>query len=190
MGKGLDYLFHHIADKIVDNYFPLLELVDDQIEALEDEIVVNPSRKVLNTIFSFKQGLVELRKISSPQREVFNALTTRDLPAINAITIPYFRDLYDHMVRIYEIIDSYRDLMSNALDAYLSTVSNNLNEVMKRLTIFATIFMPITFLTGFFGMNFSFLSIDNGYLFAIVTVFTWVIVPTIMLVWFRRSKWL
>ncbi|MBI4758661.1 MAG: magnesium/cobalt transporter CorA, partial [Chloroflexi bacterium] len=188
LNKGISHLFYVVCDRLVDNFFPLLDTIDEEIDRLEDVIVSSPSRQVLDNIFGMKQNLVHLRKIAAPEREVFNSLLYRRDPYLQAETFIYLRDVHDHLVRVYETIDSYRDLMSNALDAYLSTVSNNLNEVMKRLTVIATIFMPLSFLVGFWGQNFQQLPFDRPQFFvlSLVAIAT---VPAIMLLWFRLRGW-
>jgi magnesium transporter len=187
--RGIDFVYYRVADRLIDEYFPLLEDLDDEIDKLEDALVENPDRALLNRIFELKQDLVVYRKVASPQREVFNALLRRDYPLVQERNLPYYRDIHDHLVRVYELLDSYRDLLSNALDAYLSTVSNNLNEVMKRLTIVSTIFLPLTFITGLFGMNFTHLPFDNLVL-QWATLLAFLGVPIGMLWWFRQQKWL
>jgi magnesium transporter len=153
--KGADHLLYMLLDGLVDGYFPLLDLLDDLMDNLEDRIVGKPDRGILETIFRLKRDLTRLRRFAAPLREVLQTLTTRDFPNIQQTTLPYFRDVADHLFRIYETLDSYRDLMSNMLDAYLSQVSNQMNRVMQRLAVVATIFLPITFITGVFGMNFA-----------------------------------
>jgi len=140
----------------VDGYFPLLDLLDDTVDDLEDQIIGKPQQNpnTLNTIFRLKRALTRLRRLAAPLREVVQALTTRDFPNVQDSSLPYFRDVADHLFRIYERLDGYRDLMSNMLDAYLSQVSNEMNRVMQRLAVVATVFLPITFITGVFGMNF------------------------------------
>ena len=127
------------------------------LQGLEDAVVAGPSPARLRRIFELKRVVVQLRKIVSPQREVYNSLSRRDYPHIDPRVAVYFRDVYDHLVRAFEVVDAYRDLISNTLDAYLAVVSNRLGQVMKQLTIITTIFMPLSFLTGFFGMNFPWL---------------------------------
>jgi magnesium transporter len=153
--KGADYMLYMLLDGLVDGYFPLLDLLDDLMDDLEDRIVGKPERGILETIFRLKRDLTRLRRFAAPLREVLQTLTTRDFPNIQQTTLPYFRDVADHLFRIYETLDSYRDLMSNMLDAHLSQVSNQMNRVMQRLAVVATIFLPITFITGVFGMNFA-----------------------------------
>ncbi len=151
--RGADFFLYNLLDTLVDGYFPILEMLDDRIDELEDRIVKAPRQELLDEIFTVKRELIHLRKLAGPTREVLTMLTTRDFPAIREQTMPYFRDVSDHLIRIYEILDSYRDLMSGALDAYLSNISNQLNLVMQRLTIITVIFLPLTFITGIFGMN-------------------------------------
>ena len=190
--KGSDLLLYSLVDAAVDTFFPFLERIDDRIDSLEDEVLSNPSQAAMNEIFGLKKELVFLRKLTGPQREIVNTLTSRDYVNINEETIVYFRDIYDHLVRIYDMLDSYRDLMSGALDVYLSTVSNRLNLIMQRLTIFAAIFMPITFITGVFGMNFRYapqILYDRGYMFY-WTLLAMAIVAGANIWWFRRNKWM
>ncbi len=183
-----DFLLYVIADHMVDVYFPMLDEMDDEIDALEDQILENVTPATMHSIFGLKQQLVFLRKVTAPMREVMNTLSGTRYPVVEEHTALYFRDVYDHLVRIYDLIETSRDLLGNALDAYLSTVSNRLNEVMKRLTLIATIFMPISFLVGFGGMNFVQMPFDKPVAFGIMLTLI-VLVPTAMLIWFRRSKW-
>lgn len=152
--RGADYLVYVLLDTLVDRYFPILDELSDEIDDLEDRIVSQPRKELLDTIFMLKRILLRLRKIAGPSRDVLTVLTTRDFPVITSEALPYFRDVGDHLIRIYEMLDSYRELMSGALDAYLSNISNQLNLVMQRLTIVTVIFLPLTFITGIFGMNF------------------------------------
>jgi magnesium transporter len=184
-----DFLLYLIADHMVDAYFPLLDQMEDEIDALEDEILENATRATLERIYILKRQLVLLRKISSPMRDVMNALAGTRYALIDAHTALYFRDAYDHLTRIYDLIETSRDLLGNALDAYLSVVSNRLNEVMKRLTLLTTIFMPISFLVGFGGMNFQQMPFDNPIAFGILIALL-VGVPITMMLWFWRSKWM
>ncbi|HEX6109752.1 MAG TPA: magnesium/cobalt transporter CorA [Ktedonobacteraceae bacterium] len=192
MSRGVAFLLYSILDALTDSYFPLLDTIDDLIDELEDVTVTDTSNEVQVRIFRIKRALAHMRRTISPQVEVANALVARTGKLIPAEAEPYFADIHDHLLRAFEILDSYRDLMSGLLDVYLTTVSNRLNEVMKQLTIIATIFMPITFITGVFGMNFGHLpqvEHDGGYLFWIVLLFMGII--SIMQIWyFRRRKWL
>ena len=170
----------------------MLDTIDDLIDELEDVTVTDTSNEVQVRIFRIKRALAHMRRTLSPQVEVANALVARTGKLIPAEAEPYFADIHDHLIRAFEILDSYRDLMSGMLDVYLTTVSNRLNEVMKQLTIIATIFMPITFITGVFGMNFGHLpqvEHDGGYFFWITLLVMGII--TVTQIWyFRRRKWL
>jgi magnesium transporter len=174
---------------MADVYFPMLDEIEDEIDQLEDAILENATQATMHRIFALKQQLVFLRKITAPMRDVMNALASTRYGLIDAQTALYFRDAYDHLTRIYDLIETSRDLLGNALDAYLSTVSNRLNEVMKRLTLITTIFMPISFLVGFGGMNFQQMPFDNPIAFGIL-ISLLVIAPITMFVWFWRSRWM
>ena len=143
--NGPSFLVYLLSDAVVDGYFPVLEALEDEIDALEDAVVEAPARARMRRVFEVKRVLVQLRKVVSPQREVYNALSRRDYSYIEARTAVYFRDIHDHLVRAFEMIDSYRDLVANTLDAYLAATSNRLGQVMKQLTVIATIFMPLSF---------------------------------------------
>jgi magnesium transporter len=192
MSRGVAFLLYSIVDALTDSYFPILDTLDDIVDELEDVTVTDTSNEVQVRIFRIKRSLAQMRRTLSPQVEVANALVVRTGRLIPAEAEPYFADIHDHLIRAFEILDSYRDLMSGMLDVYLTTVSNRLNEVMKQLTIIATIFMPITFITGVFGMNFGHLpqvEHDSGYLFWLSLLGMGII--TLMQVWyFRRRKWL
>jgi len=183
-----DMLLYQIVDQMVDAFFPLLDEIEDEIDELEDEILERATYATMQRIFALKQQLVYLRKVVAPMREAMNALASTRYELIDPRTAVYYRDLYDHLVRIYDLIETSRDLLGNALDAYLSTVSNRLNEVMKRLTLLTTIFMPISFLVGFGGMNFTQLPFDNPTAFGVMMGLL-IIVPVGMMFWFWRSKW-
>ena len=192
MSRGVAFLLYSIVDALTDSYFPILDAIDDLIDELEDITVTDTSNEVQVRIFRIKRDLAQMRRTLSPQVEVANALVVRTGKLIPAEIEPYFADIHDHLIRAFEILDSYRDLMSGMLDVYLTTVSNRLNEVMKQLTIIATIFMPITFITGVFGMNFGHspqVEYDNGYLFWI-TLLAMGIITLIQIWYFRRRRWL
>ena len=192
MSRGMAFLLHAILDALVDSYFPVLDDIDDQIDDLEDVTVTDTSNEVQVRIFRIKRALAHMRRTISPQVEVANSLVARTGKLIPAESEPYFVDTHDHLVRAFEILDSDRDLMSGLLDVYLTTVSNRLNEVVKQLTIIATIFLPITFITGVFGMNFGHLpqvEYDRGYLFWLALLGMAVI--TLIQIWyFRRRRWI
>lgn len=187
--NGTSFILYLLSDAVVDGYFPVLDALGDEIDTLEDAVVEAPARARMQRIFEVKRVVVQLRKIVSPQREVYNALSRRDYPFIDAHTAVYFRDVYDHLIRAFEVIDSYRDLVANTLEAYLAAISNRLGQVMKQLTVIATIFMPLAFLTGFFGMNFTAIPFDRPWLLGIVLAMM-VALPVAMLLLFARRGWL
>jgi len=157
-------LVHHLLAGLIDSFFPPLSDFDDKIDSLQEQIFAKPTNAQLQELFDMQRWLVNIRKLVSPQRDMVGTLVAGviDIPGITPDSDPYLRDLYDHTIRVGDLIDSYRDLLSNAMDAYLSMVSNNLNEVMKQLAIIATIFLPLSFLTGFFGQNFAWLVNNLG----------------------------
>ncbi|MEK6692810.1 MAG: magnesium/cobalt transporter CorA [Nitrospirota bacterium] len=185
--KGCDFIFYLVGDSIADSYFPLLDTIGEDIDRLEDAILLSPKKEDLDRVFTLKQDMIFLRKIVSPMREVFNNLSKKD-SLINEKNLLYFRDVHGLLLMAYEVIDSYRDMVGNALEVYLSTISNRMTEIMKRLTIIATIFMPLSFITGFFGMNFTLLPFGNPWLLLGVLIIT-AILPVSMLLWFYRQKW-
>ena len=152
-------LIYLIIDQLVDSFFPMLDKFDNQIDELEDAILVKPTEAQLGSLFAMKRSLILVRKVVTPQRDMFAAIASglTELPGISNEGQPYMRDIYDHLIRISDLVDGYRDLLSGVMDTHLSTVSNRLNVVMKQLTIIATVFLPLSFLTGFFGQNFSYL---------------------------------
>ncbi len=188
--RGVDFLYYLVADGVADMSFPLLDRIADDIEGLEDTVLGRAERKDLQRIFDLKRALVTMRKILSPQRDVFGLLARRAGGAqIDEKTAVYFRDIYDHLVRITETIESDRDLLGNALDAYLSMISIRTNEIMKRLALVSTVFLPLTFITGFWGQNFTHLPVGS-YAFYAAMLASCAFVPVGLLWWFYRSKWL
>jgi magnesium transporter len=192
MGRGLARLLHSILDTLVDTYFPVLDQLDDLIDQLEDATVEDTTNAVQVRLFRMKRATATLRRVISPQVELTNSLITRTNVLIPTDVEPYFADVRDHMMRVFEMLDSYRDLLSGLLDVYLTTVSNRLNDVMKQLTIIATIFMPITFITGVFGMNFGFspqVIHDAGYnfWFALLGMAT---LTSVQIWYFRKRGWM
>lgn len=173
----------------VERYGPILDRIDDVIDKLEDVIMNKPSERQLQQLFKYKQLLVELRRIVLPTTGMLNSLSDRRYDVIAVKYVPYIRDSYDTSWRTHEIIDSMRDLLSSALDTYLSVVSNHLNEVMKRLTIVATIFMPLSFITGFGGMNFVQMPFKSDFAFMLLMC-ALIATPIYMLLYFARKKWM
>jgi magnesium transporter len=168
--------------------------LDDQIDQLEDAILQRPTDQQLGQLFDMKRWLIALRKVVSPQRDMFATLAsgTDALPGITTDAGPYYRALYDHLIRISDLVDSYRDLISGVLDTHLSTVSNRLNVVVKQLTIIATIFLPLSFLTGFFGQNFAWMvnRITGLPAFLGAGIGLQVALAVALIIVFRRRGWL
>jgi magnesium transporter len=186
-------LLHGILDAMIDSFFQPLSDLDDKIDALIEGIFDQPSKDQLQELLGMQRWLVGVRKLVSPQRDGMAAVVSGvvDLPGRDAASEPYLRDLYDHVIRISDEIDSYRDLLDNAMDAYLSMVSNRLNEVMKQLTIIATVFLPLSFLTGFFGQNFGWLVARLGSVtsFLVLGIGTEVAAVAGLYWLFRRRGW-
>jgi magnesium transporter len=153
-------VLYRVVDGLINSFFPILGAFDDRIDELENAIFLKANDEQLQEIFQMKRLLVGMRKAITPQRDSFASLSGRiaELPGLDQEDEHYFRDIYDHLIRISDLIDSYRDLLTSAMDVYLSTVSNRLNAVMKQLTVIATVFLPLTFITGFFGQNFGWLT--------------------------------
>ncbi|BDI28131.1 magnesium transport protein CorA [Capsulimonas corticalis] len=184
---GADYLLYTLLDSLADNYFPILDELADTLDDLEDRIIAKSSEDILETIFVIKRVLNLLRKHVGPFREVMQTLTARDLCGIQEAALPYFRDVADHLFRVYESLDNYRDIMSGMLDAHLTQVSNNMNRVMQKLSAVATVFLPITFVTGVFGMNFSKQPwVNTNFWF---WAFFMLAVATFTYWWFHRRQW-
>lgn len=157
LGRGADFLLYTLLDLVVDAYFPLLDEIEDEIDSLENRLLARASSVDMNRLLTLKRSLVHIRRAVSPQREVFNQLTHHDFPFIRPENLLYFRDVYDHLIRITEEIDSLRDILSSLLEIYLASTSNQLNITMKRLTAWGTIFIVITAIAGIYGMNFKFM---------------------------------
>ena len=187
-------LLYRMIDSLIDSFFPVLSRFDDQIDSLEDAILVKPTEEQLGTLFDMKRSLVALRKVITPQRDMFANLASAEsgLPGMTPDAERYFRDLYDHLIRISDLVDSYRDLLSGAMDTHLSTVSNRLNQVMKQLTIIATVFLPLSFITGFFGQNFGWMisHIGGWGTFVGLGIGLQVVVALGLLMMFRTRGWL
>jgi len=190
MSRGMDFLLYEILDGTVDNYFPILDDFDEVVNELEHEVIHNPSKETLNRIFSLKRDGMALRRVTGPQREILNRLSRDPFAVINKRTAIYFRDVYDHLVRISELAESYKDLTTGLLEAYLSVVSNRLNEIMKVLTVFTAVMMPLTVITGLYGMNFKYMpELDWPYGYH-MTIGIMAVVIVGMLGFFRWKKWL
>lgn len=186
------FLTYLVIDGLVDSTFPALEKLDDTVDSLEDDIVDKATSELLERIYNLKHSVVELRRLLGAQRDVFQALITHGIHLQQADMTLYYRDVYDHIVRQYETVDSLRDLLTSAMDVYLSTVSNRLNQTTKALTVLASIFLPLSFLTGFYGMNFAYLTsvLETPYIAFAIGIGTMLIAIGIQLWLFRRRGWL
>jgi magnesium transporter len=188
------FLLYRVLDALTDSFFPILADMDDEIDDLEAAVLAAPTDQQLERLFSLKRQLVAMRKVVTPQRDLFARGVDQiaELPGLALDERDYFRDVYDHLIRISDLIDSYRDLLSGATDLYLSTVSNRQNDVMKQLTVIATIFLPLSFITGFFGQNFGFMVnhlISRPWTFWVIGVGSMLLTCAGLLVFFRRKGW-
>jgi magnesium transporter len=183
-----------IVSSLVDGFFPFLSDFDDRIDALEDDILKAPTEAQLAELFDMKRALMNVRKLVAPQRDMMASISAgvTDVPGLTDEATRYFRDLYDHLIRLADLVDNYRDLLTSVMDTHLSTVSNRLNQVMKQLTIIATIFLPLSFLTGFFGQNFAVLvrNIASTWSFWVLGIGIEVAAAVFLIVLFRRRGWL
>jgi magnesium transporter len=157
LGRGTDFLLYTLLDLVVDNCFPLMDEIEDEIDSIEEQLLARASSVDMSRLLALKRSLVRIRRAVSPQREVFNELTRHDFPFVRPENVVYFRDVYDHLIRIVEELDSLRDILSSLLEIYLASTSNQLNVTMKRLTAWGTIFVVITAIAGIYGMNFEYM---------------------------------
>jgi magnesium transporter len=190
---GADHLLYKIVDAIVMDYMPIIEKIDEEIDLVEDQVFDRPSSETLSRLFTLKRVLLAMRRILLPQREVLNKMARDDYQVIDRKDRIFFRDIYDHLVRLHDVNESLRDLVGGAMDTYLSVINNRMNEVMKTLTIITTLFMPLTFITGFFGMNF-FAANPPQESWTLPTIFygtlgLMLITPVFMFFWMRRRTW-
>jgi magnesium transporter len=188
--NGADFLCHAILDALVDDYMPTIDQMDEEIEWLEDQLLAKPNPDILEKILNLKHSVMAIRRIVGPQREMVNRLSRDEFPQIDSQSRIYFRDIYDHLVRIQDLTESVRDIVTGALDIYLNSTSLRLNEVMKALTIVSTIFLPLTFFTSLYGMNFLILYPDikwqAGFIFVVGTC---ILLSVLMVAYFRYRKW-
>ncbi len=187
---GADYLAYALLDSIVDHYFILLETCGERIELLEEELALNPQPETLQAIHNLKQEIIFLRKSVWPLREVISGTERAESPLIHDDISMYLRDLYDHTIQVIDSVETYQDILSGMIDLYLSSVSNKMNEVMKVLTIFASIFIPLTFMAGVYGMNFEFMP-ELKIRWAYPALWgAMIVVAASLLIFFKRRKWL
>jgi len=188
--SGTDYLAYALMDAVVDNYFNILEKLGDEIESLEDEVMTAPSPNSLQTLHTIKRRLLYMKKAIWPLREAVSQLERAESTLVHPPSRPYFRDIYDHAVQIIDMLETMRDMNAGLFDMYMSSVSNRMNEVMKVLTIIATIFIPITFIAGIYGMNFEWMP-ELKWKYAYFAVWGLILLVTGgMLAFFKRKKWL
>ena len=187
--NGADDLLYALTDTIVDNYFLVVEEVGEYIDEIEDSVLLNPRSELLREIYKIKRDLIYIRKTLWPMRDAISSISKNDYKLIDEKTLFYFRDVYDQIIQMIDIIETYRDICSGMLDTYLSSISKKTNDIMKVLTIFSTIFIPLTFLAGVYGMNFKFLPKLNwkyGYLsFWVISL----IITGALLKYFKDKKW-
>jgi len=190
--RGATFILHHVIDNIVDEYLPVMDDFDERINALEDDIFSHgrANNEILGEILGLKRSLLRVKRISSKQLEVLYRMSHGQFDLISGPVLPFFRDIFDHLVRVTDLAESYRDLISGSLEAYLSVVSNRLNEIMKVLTIFSAIMLPLTFIAGVYGMNFEYMpELHSRY--GYFTVWAIMIVVAIgMLYYFKRKGWI
>ena len=185
-----DEVLHAIIDIVVDRFLPTLESIGDTIDLVEDDLLIHPDVKLLEMIFDLKRGLLQFRRAVSAQRELLNVIVRDDTQLIQKDMRIYFRDVYDHAVRAMDLVETYRDLLSGALDIYLTQMANRTNDIVKGLTILATIMLPLTLVTGYFGMNFEYIPLlknPNGIWYTTAGL---VVITVVMLSYFKLKKWL
>jgi magnesium transporter len=191
--RSEQFVVYRVLDGLTDTFFPVLDRLDDQIEALDEEVFDRATPQQLEQISALRRRLVELRRIAAPQRDLLarGIDDILEIPGLEADSRNYFRDVYDHSIRISDQIDAYRDLLAGTRDAYLSIASNRLNQITKQLTVMATIFLPLSFLVGFFGQNFKWLvqQINTEADFWLLGVGSLLLSVAGLLIWFRRSEY-
>ena len=187
---GADYLLYVLIDAIVDEYFTMQDNFDEIVEHVEDELLMNPTAETLATIQRIRRELIYVRRTIAPLREMLKTLSRSESTLLVERTRRYFGDVYDHVIRVSEAVESYRDLIASMLDIYLSSVSNKMNETMKVLTVFASIFIPLTFIAGVYGMNFEYMP-ELKWRWAYPSLWVVFVVVTVgLLGYFKKKKWL
>ncbi len=189
LSRGTDFLFHKILGNEIDNFFPVLESIDDRIERIEEQVTRKPNPDLLREILVLKRSIIYVKKYTFSQREKISSLAKNDYKFISRKSLPYFRDVYDHAIRVSDAVDNYREAVGNTFDVYMSAVSNNMNEVMKTLSIIATIALPLTVISGIYGTNFSMLPGSDNPLGFWVMIGVMVTLSLVMLAYFRTRKW-
>ncbi len=190
MPRGAEFLLHQILDQMFEHYFPNLDLIEDKIQHVQVEVFENPTPKTLDQIFVLKRDIMQMRRLCMPQREIVHRMSRSEFKVVSTRAAVYFRDIYDSLYRLVDASYSYQDIIQGTLDAYLSSVSNRLNETMKRLTVITAVLASLTVISGIYGMNFEHmpeLKWRFGYLWALGLMIT---VPTTLVLWFKRKGWL
>lgn len=190
LGRGIDFLFHLIIDEVVDSYTPILDNLDSTVDSMEDEVFHYPTQQSMVAILNLKKNIMTIRRVAIYQREMLNRLSRGEFSLITDEEMLYYRNVYDHLVRMSDLADSYRDMVAGLLDAYLSVSNNRLSQVMKVLTIISTIFLPLSFITGFFGMNFRIIplaDLEYGIWFSAIFM---LMVASGMILIFKKNKWM
>ncbi|PKM47661.1 MAG: magnesium and cobalt transport protein CorA [Firmicutes bacterium HGW-Firmicutes-8] len=189
LSRGIDYILYLIIDAVIDDYFPILDRVDDDFSSVESQLLGSPGTADFNDLFKLRRALVDIRKILSPHREMINALIRHEGLLIKEENRVFYLDVYDHLMRIFDFLDTYRDLISGSQEIYLTAVSNKMNEVMKTLTVIATIVLPLTLISSIYGMNFRFmpeLGWRYGYFWALGLM---LVTAGGLVYYFWRKKW-
>lgn len=188
--SDVDYLAYALLDEIVDEYFSIVENLSNTVETLEERLLSDSSQKTLHEISDLKKSLISLKRTIWPMRQLIHALTFIEIPLIHASTKLYFQDIYDHTIQIVEALETFRELLTTMLDIYLSSTSNRTNDVMKVLAIIGTIFMPLAFIAGIYGMNFKYMpELEFRYGYPLVWALA-LAITTAMIVYFKKKKWL
>lgn len=188
--SGADYLTYSLVDRIIDQYFPILEKYGDYLEDIEEELIAQPSSEILSDIYHARRQLIAIRRSIWPQREIFNGILREEYKIIKKSTRTYFRDVYDHVTEIVDVVENYRELASGFMDVYLSSISNKMNDVMKVLTVISTIFIPLSFFAGIYGMNFKYMpELEYQYSYFIL-LFLMAVLGVGMYLSFKKKGWL
>lgn len=185
-----DFLLHAIIDQVVDGYFPIVDQLEQRIELLEDKVLTGADKHVLEKIVEVRKNMLKIRNFIQPQRKILNLLGRSDTPFISRSIATYFRDVLDHVVRISDMLDTYRDVLSSTMDAYVSMVSLRMNEIVKTLTTITTILMPLSVITGFYGMNVKIPEFELGIVGYLIAVGLLLTALTGMIIFLKRKKWL
>ncbi len=188
--QGADYLAYTLIDAVVNHYFIVLENVGEEIDKIEDRLILNPNSRILKTIHKLKKEMILVLKSVWPLREVIGNLRISSSPCINKNTLIYYRDIYEHVLQFIDAVEIYRDMISGQLDIYLSSVNNRMNDIMKFLTIIATIFIPPTFIAGIYGMNFRYMPEYHWRFGYPLVLGVMALIAVVMLIYFKKKKWL